>query len=500
MNSFITIDGLERLKTILSPHDKTKLGMVAWTDGGYRDGNGGTGIHAYIFINQETKKGHGCKGGVPTIIGYDYEADKSEAVDVIQYFDFFAPIPGPSSSTIAEMMAFIFLLEILKELEIPLVRVYLDSADVLNGTTNFLNTWAANNWRKADNSLVRNKDLWMMIHDYTTHLKSFGCVPTLEKVKAHSGDAGNTYADRNATKAVMLANAGVGATLVPFEPKTYWNPEPVFNPMFAQSRLYLFPKETEAYGNYYSYFQGNLGAQTPTDQTGRRLSNASFSVIMIKEEDPLIKSLAARQRAVYDKITGQIPYMSVVRMDIAMTSKVYANLLATDCKHLFTLRGSPNLMIDEDKTGQVTEHIDPPLVSLDVLDYLHLLERRLKTWLETDWVMEKNEHIVTQDITEIIYERVENKDKVVTKVREVPNDILPVQITAIGVSISLIPGHDLPSKRQMAAFAKEPSVSAHLIAWFEGAKVIRYATIFKLTDSVGIWGAGCSNIRAIINQ
>ena len=70
--------------------------------------------------------------------------------------------------------------------------VYLDSAYVLNGITNWIKGWKKNNWKTSKKQPVLNRNLWIELDI----LKSLFDDITFKKVKGHSDDFGNIQADR----------------------------------------------------------------------------------------------------------------------------------------------------------------------------------------------------------------------------------------------------------------------------------------------------------------
>lgn len=76
------------------------------------------------------------------------------------------------------------------------IDLHVDSDYVLKGFTQHLPVWKANDWKIANkNSPVKNRDLWERL-DYLSIRHNI----TWMKVKAHSGNVGNTLADELAEK------------------------------------------------------------------------------------------------------------------------------------------------------------------------------------------------------------------------------------------------------------------------------------------------------------
>jgi ribonuclease HI len=92
-----------------------------------------------------------------------------------------------------EIMAAIEALKLIKKSCI--INFYTDSVYLRDGITKWIHDWKKNNWRKRDNSAVKNAELWkileeqIQIHHINWHW-----------VRGHSGIVGNELADKLAVK------------------------------------------------------------------------------------------------------------------------------------------------------------------------------------------------------------------------------------------------------------------------------------------------------------
>ncbi len=80
------------------------------------------------------------------------------------------------------------------------VHVVSDSTYVINGLTQWIRGWIANNWRrgkKPDSPPVKNVDLWQELHALVQKHDA-----TFEHVRGHSGHPENEECDRLATAAI----------------------------------------------------------------------------------------------------------------------------------------------------------------------------------------------------------------------------------------------------------------------------------------------------------
>ena len=79
------------------------------------------------------------------------------------------------------------------------ITMFLDSAYVVNGITEHIDTWLRTNWRTSSNKPVKNVDRWVRLAELDLQLQ-----PVWQHVKGHSGIYGNERADELATAGVPL--------------------------------------------------------------------------------------------------------------------------------------------------------------------------------------------------------------------------------------------------------------------------------------------------------
>lgn len=117
---------------------------------------------------------------------------------VLRYGDVEKHLYGGEIVTTNNQMELLAAIEALAALRQPCdVILTTDSEYVRQGITNWLKSWKAKDWRRADGKPVKNKELWQRLDSeagrHRVHWRW---------VKGHSGDAGNELADR-------LANRGI---------------------------------------------------------------------------------------------------------------------------------------------------------------------------------------------------------------------------------------------------------------------------------------------------
>lgn len=82
------------------------------------------------------------------------------------------------------------------------ITIYTDSKYVMDGATQWMQNWKANNWLTASKKPVANKELWECLDKLLRQHRV-----TFEWVKGHAGDPGNERVDQLACKARDLMKA-----------------------------------------------------------------------------------------------------------------------------------------------------------------------------------------------------------------------------------------------------------------------------------------------------
>ena len=102
-----------------------------------------------------------------------------------------------TTNNIMELKGCIEGLKAIKNKTLP-VEVYLDSAYVLNGITNWIDGWKKKGWRTANKKPVLNKELWIELDSERNKFNNIEFI----KVKGHAGNEGNEIADRLCNEAM----------------------------------------------------------------------------------------------------------------------------------------------------------------------------------------------------------------------------------------------------------------------------------------------------------
>ena len=94
-----------------------------------------------------------------------------------------------------ELMAPIMALKKIKSMSN--VMIFTDSTYVKNGITEWIKKWEKNGWKSSSKKPVKNKDLWIKLHDLCQKNKV-----QWKWIKGHSNNKYNNLADDLATEAI----------------------------------------------------------------------------------------------------------------------------------------------------------------------------------------------------------------------------------------------------------------------------------------------------------
>ena len=153
--------------------ENIKLKATIYTDGGCKPsrGRGGWGIHGNID-------------------GIVYDGWGSFKEDI--------------TNNVAEVTAAFEGVKLAVDKGVTDLTIKSDSQYMLDGITKNCQQWASNGWVRRDGEPVANKDTWVDFYNYVNEVKD-----TIKLnwswVKGHSGNAGNEWADRNASMGVIAS-------------------------------------------------------------------------------------------------------------------------------------------------------------------------------------------------------------------------------------------------------------------------------------------------------
>lgn len=478
------------------------LKAVLYTDGGCKPsrGIGGWGIHGYTYTDVVPKQGSGCRHGTLTAKGYD-KSKSSQAVSVQGYVDGWGSLPE-ATNNIAELTAATKALTVASGLEITALHLRVDSKYVIEGITKWSAKWEANDWVKNDGTEVANKAHWQELRAQEQALTAKGVAVSWDWVKGHSGDIGNELADEAAGKGIAVGRKGLTEERIRFsEARGYWSPKAEINRMFSQSRWYFnsnLPAPLQSADGRWVYHLGEHGRDD--ELFGKRISDACFSVLYMKEPEPILELIRTEQ----DKLDPE-GYHSVVvaRLDRILAADTYLALLREG--ELFVKRATNrldlyNIKDDPLKDEPLTRELRPPRLAFTAVEALTTLESILSDYLAGP----EARGLTVTDITDLLYD-IDLKGKTRCKLKpELNNTVKSIPVNAAynlagkkgEIQLTLSIGIDIAKRNTLSALAvRNPKVK--LVTWRESDNAFRYGTIIEAGDDIGIWAGIYSNLRML---
>lgn len=481
-------------------------GIVAYCDGGAspNPGNAGSGCHGYIYRLPESEKDRTTKhlNFILTTTGYvakkDFDDKKHQAVVVIKFFDLIKPL-GFGSNNNAEIQAVSTLLNEDFSTEADRIHVICDSMLVVNGVNSWIPNWIKNNWIKPDGKQVANKEDWQELNHCITKAKERSEF-TLVWSRGHDGEPGNERADKLATIARNLSRSVDHYAAHELPTRVYledpkeregWLPDP--HPFISLKRVYFNTSaELNQPGTYYQ-----TDGSGSNFVVGKRSSEAAFSVISLDNPDPIVEAViqAATER---ERQTNTVVFMKLDRFKerdvLEFVNRYGKDALEADRRNANINFLDRKPIVNEVKPGEL------PLRSFDVLAHLEemLFEFKNNYLTNGEFFPHKPQYALTT-VTEEFYEFKTKKSRnVEIEVKELKKSIgvgikdirIPCQIPD-GKKVNkfnflLRFGEDVPQRNTFKSIESiDPEI--FILSWKESPQSIRYATVIKTEDAVGIW-------------
>lgn len=480
------------------------LNFIVYTDGGCKPsrGRGGYGFHGYLYRNAVPKQGAGAKA-TPTKDGYVGSAPKDQAVEVVSYADLYASMEKETTNNVMELMAAIEALEYAAHKNVNHMILFYDSQYVGNGLGEWVSGWQANDWKKADGTDVQNRELWERMLKAKGNLETKKIGLDLEWVRGHNGDLGNTMADGHASRGVLLAQKRlVERQLTESEAKGYWSSKIDYNRMLSKPCWYFNTNVGESFKTDDGRVVYHLGKHGSNDNMlGKRMSDASFSVVYLKEPSPVLETLRRYQDQVSDGTSNRV---IIGRLDAIHQAHHYLDIHTNGDR--FLARAGAHLDLTNVDAVQLTKEMRPARLAFRAVETLVGLEALLEDYVTKATDNPQRIDYVIKDITDRLFDKETNgKGKVKCKLKkELGTATRAVDVDVAydtgahqgAMSVSLALDMDLPSRNALSALGdRDPSVK--VMAWRESDTSFRYATILEAGDDIGIWSSVYSNLKLV---
>lgn len=501
--------------------------LVLYTDAGARPTNpgfGGWGMHGYMCVPKESKQGNGHSSHVLSESGYVPKniAKVSDDValqdtDVLRYYDCVGTLGAMVGNNFGELEAANQALELALVEKPDHVVIRPDSMYVVDGAKGGALRWKERNWKRPDGGEYKYAKAWERHLALQEKLQEAGTKITYSWVKGHCGEPGNELADTYATIGVLASQRNLNFTEInKSDPKGYWKYDVDRPPFLHHNKLYFVGDET---GNETGiYYAGNHGKED--ELMGVQSVDGEFSVIKLDRPDTLLEEIRQQAIDLANEREAETPPFYYINLAAVYNSKFHQvatkfgrNALYAPSPTHNSLRSVIPIKIEEESTEvdpkaktakkkktnepYVVVDVKPYLLSWRVIEQMELLRSLLKRYEENDPTL------IRTDITEVLYEKVEVKNKTRTRLKDefkVGFKRLEVKVgydVGKGLNhtdIFLTAPSDIPIRNTLKKIEND-NASVEVITWRESDEAFRYATVVKAKGAIGIWCGAFANLR-----
>lgn len=475
--------------------------LVMYTDGGcWNDLRiGGWGIHGYFYVDEPAKMGTGCKKAQPTKKGYELGKKDKPEITVTHYVDGFCSIPTNATNNIAELLAAIKTYEIAIESGVKHVLILPDSQYVIKGIAEWSEGWIRNNWMTSGGTPVMNKDLWIRMLELISKAKELGINIEFKWVKGHSGEFGNEIVDMYAKLSMRAALNGRPIEECQIkESKGYWKQTKSHSRLLNLPAWYFGVRDGAVHKTEDGrtvYYQGDL--REAEEFNGKMISNATFSVVYLKEADEVLETIRAESHKL-----AKASFYGLAVGNLALLFKPANYDMITSYGTKFLTYDLNKNRLETFSKDVLVEERRPVRRAYYAVDKLEMLERVLKSFLAGD-----EDGFAFTEITDLLYETIDSKKSTVTKLRSnITQSLKTLKVKAkyrtpgnseFGDSeILMAVAQDIPDRNTLSALA-DKGVKVHVVTWAESDSLIRFATIIQTDEDVGIWSGVYANLHVV---
>lgn len=478
---------------------------ILYTDGGCKPnpGNGGFGIHGYVYKEKDSKRGNGHPTHILTNHGYVLKADfkdhqnsggkKLEEIEPIFYIDIMSTDLTRSTNNRTELLAMCVGLEKIAELEVKEAILFLDSKYSIARYSK-LEFIEKQNWQ-INGEMIANKDILERALIAKRKLEESEITVSIEKVAGHSKDPGNDAAD-------LLASIGVAMTMngkiridVDYSPaQGYWKKDIDRHAFFSLDSTYFSTDKTKNEPGIYMM----ASHKKSSEALGTRMTDGSFALIQLDEPDPTLEYI---RNSSYDR-RDQFDHhrLMMVGLDRVFNAVNYKLVSEYQDQVLLSRPDDKNLyMLSTKKDKLFIEALEPAKFAwraVDAIDHLNRVYHQAK---------EGSSKVEVTDITDMIYDTVTTKKKGEEVSTRSLNKKFPPGTSTVMVkakcsfggqehelSFPLILGIDIPHRNSLKRL-EELNPVVKIVTWAESEVAFRYATIIEVDGARGIWAGYYSN-------
>ena len=482
------------------------LGMVAYADGSFRRGLAGWGVHAYVYTAGALDHARGEKQ-LPTLTGYK-EVNISESCKVLTYVEAYATVEGrKATNNVAELQGVIEAFELAKAADVQKLLVYTDSQYVQQNLFRSIPKWVKNDWIKPDGSPVANREYWEQLITVKEDWLSAGRNLDIEWIKGHAGHRGNEAADGLA----LLGSAyKTEKKLIMYDDVVQANKLEPSNPLLQRSRL-LFDASAalpESEGNYYCMYSlgrahsyGHKQTDNALDKIaktdlilGRRLAEATFSILKTRERDQYLEELMENHRQDHPMAYSQ---PVILRLDNVLAPNMRKYYMEHGRAGFAKLKNIQATVAPDDTL--ISKTLSPPKQAYEAVKLCGVMKQQLDDYC--NGTIGKSVQVI--DITKDLYAiHQEGKKKPVNKLHatitnNTPLIEIPAMVNGVEIKLKLVLGLDIPVRNTLARIAEsEPKVSVLVVA--SGPLCYSFTTIVDTSEGILIYN--CPYTQFILKQ
>lgn len=479
--------------TTVFEHEEIE-GLVLYTDGSSipNTGHYGSAAHGYVYRSlKEGEKPTAINAMVATSKGYRLKnelKDEDTPVVLVGYYDVIQSNFMQGISNVAEVEALVVALNMAEDFRHRLKAVHAvsDSRYLVDTVNKDLPLWSESRWKDSHGNQIPGMTLWKSLQDEISSLPE-GCSFTIAWIKGHDDDLGNTRADYLARIATHRSIDSAAGVMVRKEtPGKYMKAKCELHPLLSMRRVYF---STNPNNNSQGvYFQ--VGASGQNFVLGKRSSEASYSVVHLKQPDPVMESIQNH----HYRVRGDVDSIVYLRTDRIKSADVYPWIseYGTDCLIRDSRTEGLNFLDKKPLTIE-TSPGELPLQAMDALTHLNdiLNEVRLAEWenrpLNSLYEMRDITHHFFQDIEKKVRKDIVTSKELLKDIKMGLRDIdIPVEHSSGSLKVKLMFSDDVPERNVLKRLETlNPTIS--LLLWKESETVLRYATVVRVDDSLSIW-------------
>lgn len=493
-----------------------EIGVVLYTDGSVRPTNpgfGGWGVHGYTYLNtpidkpivvkviEDEKQDNDIIGKKNNCVisnkGYVSQSKvESDAgtffVKPIICIDGLGSHSHHITNNYAELNALYKALEYVLKNDFKYVDILSDSQYLIIGITERAITYSKRNWKDRDGAYILNHEIWKSIYDLYQQVLSKGSIVNFSWVRAHIGIFGNELADSSAATGMNYSTYQQEKDIF-IETKYKDYVEKERHPFIYFERVFFNSVAEHNKPGFYFLSKSNSNDFI----IGKRLPKASYSIVKLNEPDEIIESVKQKQYEVSNDVN------SIIMM---LLDKIYGKIIYRYLKH----HGKYCLLKDKRNYGltfvnkePVTMEVNPTGLSLRAIESFNYLEDVLDKFMslnnDDSNKLTSSEKLNWHNITDIFFTKeikLKKKEEVTTytlnKEIDKAEDLVKINIEEqhngnnVKLLVPIVLGLDtLPRNNLKRLELLEPTM--YLITWRESEFSLRYATVIKCSDSVGLW-------------